>query len=76
VTLLQLNPPLPLDTPHGAALAHVLIDYGPEHDLLWVCFNDKNGECWTWANKEVRAPINKTLGRLHADVPVTETSNS
>ena len=28
MTLLQLNPPLPLVTPKGKGLAYVLIDYG------------------------------------------------
>ena len=58
----QLNPPLWLQTPKGKALCHFLIDYGPEHDLLWVCFQ-QDGECWTWSNKEIRADTNITLGR-------------
>ena len=61
--MLQLNPPLPVSTPHGPALAHVLIDYGPEHNLFWVCFQDDNGECWTWANYDIRAQANITMGR-------------
>lgn len=61
--MLQLDPPLPLDTPKGSALAHVLIDYGPEADLIWVCFQD-NGECWSWQNNEVRAQRNITMGRI------------
>ena len=32
--ILQLNPPLPLETPKGKAWAHFIIDYGLEHDLL------------------------------------------
>jgi hypothetical protein len=60
----QLNPPLPLDTPKGSALAHFLIDYGPEFNLMWVCFNDKDGECWTWQNNEIRAQKNITLNRI------------
>jgi hypothetical protein len=64
VTVTQLNPPLPLQTPKGAALAHVLIDYGPEHDLIWVCFQDDTGECWSWANPEIRAHKNITMGRV------------
>ncbi len=60
--MLQLDPPLPVDTPKGKALAHVLIDPGVEHDLLWVCFQD-NGECWTWRNPEIRAQSNITMGR-------------
>jgi hypothetical protein len=61
--ILQLNPPLPLTTPKGPGLAHFLIDYGPESDLYWVCFQTDNGEIWTWNNKEVRADKNISLGR-------------
>lgn len=64
--LLQLDPPIPLDTPKGSALAHVLIDYGPEYDLMWVCFNDADGQCWTWTNKDVRGVKNITIGRVYA----------
>lgn len=61
--MIQLNPPLPIMTPLGKGLAHVLIDYGIEHDLLWVCFQNGTGECWTWSNKDIRADANITLGR-------------
>jgi hypothetical protein len=54
-----------LDTPRGSALAHVLIDYGPEHNLMWVCFGDDDGECWTWPNSKVRAQSNITMGRTN-----------
>ena len=60
--VVQLNPPIPIKTPNGKALAHVLIDYGPEYDLLWVVFQE-NGECWTWNNKDIRADENITFGR-------------
>lgn len=61
--VLQLNPPIPLVTSKGKALAHFLIDEGPESDLKWVCFLDKNGECWTFSNKDIRAQKNITEGR-------------
>ena len=61
--ILQLNPPIPIKTPDGKALAHILIDYGAEHDLLWVAFHE-NGECWTWNNKDIRADENITFGRI------------
>jgi hypothetical protein len=67
--ILQLNPPIPLDTPKGPALAHLVIDYGPEHNLFWVCFGDRDGECWTWDNSKVRGQKNITHGRLVKDVP-------
>jgi hypothetical protein len=61
--LVQLNPPLHLETPKGAGLAHFVIDYGPESDLLWVVFMDADGACWTVANPEIRMSSNWTLGR-------------
>ena len=60
--MLQLNPPLPVVTPKWPGLAHVLIDYGVEADLIWVVFHD-NGECWSWRNQDVRAQANVTMGR-------------
>jgi hypothetical protein len=59
----RIDPPLPLYTPKGKALAHFLIDYGFEHDLYWVCFQDETGECWTWNNKDIKAQNNITAGR-------------
>ena len=60
--MLQLDPPLPVTTPRGKALAHVLTDYGIEHDLMWTCF-EADGECWTWRNQDIRAQTNVTFGR-------------
>ena len=59
----QLNPPLALDTVKGQGWAHFVIDYGPEHDLMWVVFMDKDGACWTVPNPEVRLQFNWTMGR-------------
>ena len=61
--LIQLNPPLPVNTPRGKALAQILIDYGAEHDLIWVCFQQDTGEIWCWKNQDVRAERNITFGR-------------
>ena len=62
--MLQLDPPIPLSTPRGKGLAHVLLDYGPEYDLCWVVFLDETGESWTFRNPEVRALTNETFGRF------------
>jgi hypothetical protein len=43
--LKQLNPPLLLETPKGAGMAHFAIDYGLETDLLWVVLMDSDGAC-------------------------------
>lgn len=61
--IIRIEPPLPLQTPKGKAQAHFLIDYGFEHDLYWVCFQDDTGECWTWCNKDIRNQENITAGR-------------
>jgi hypothetical protein len=67
--MLQLNPPLPMNTPKGEGFAHFLIDYGPESDLYWTVFITETGEIWTFANREVRASKNITLGRTSPSVP-------
>jgi len=68
--LLQLNPPIPVISPKGKGLAHAMIDYGVEHDLLWVVFQDETGECWTWNNKEIRGQVNVTMGRPEVISPL------
>jgi hypothetical protein len=55
---------MPVATPKGDGVAHMVIDYGPEHNLLWVVFIDSTGECWTYPNKDIRAQKNITLGRM------------
>lgn len=64
----QLNPPLPLFivSKNTSALAHGLIDYGPEHNLLWVCFLNDSGECWTVPNKDIRMEWNYSMSRTPA----------
>lgn len=62
--IIQLNPPIPLKTPKGEGLAWFMIDYGQEFDNMWVVAIDKNGEIWTFQNREVRAIKNITMGRI------------
>ena len=70
--MIQMNPPLPLLTPKGPALAHFLIDYGVEHHLMWVCFQNSTGECWTWPNNKIRMEANVTMGRPSVVPPEQE----
>ena len=60
--MLQLNPAIPVVTPKGKGIAHVLIDYGVEADLIWIVFQD-DGECWSWRNQDIRAERNITFSR-------------
>lgn len=69
--ILQLNPPLPLETPRGKALAHFVIDDGPEHHLMWVCFQ-QDGQCWTWQNTDIRAETNLSYNRITPKIQKAE----
>jgi len=68
----RIDPPLPIVTPKGKALAHFLIDYGIEHDLIWVCFQNDTGECWSWKNIDIRAAENITMGRTNDRISKSE----
>ena len=74
--MLQLNPPLPMNTPKGEGFAHILIDYGPESDLYWTVLITDTGEIWTFANSEVRAGKNITLGRIAPTKPMARSHHS
>jgi len=62
--MLQLHTPIPVETPKGAGFAHLIIDYGQEHNLLFVCFINDTGECWTFSTKDIRLEKNLTMGIL------------
>jgi hypothetical protein len=72
--LVQLNPPLHMETPKGPGLAHFVIDYGPESDLRWVVFMDADGACWTVPNPEIRLSFNWTMGRRRAEIAKAESA--
>lgn len=65
--MLQLDPPLPLVSPKGKCLGHLVIDYGIEGDLYFVCFQDDTGECWIWPNRLIKAQNNISYGRKVSD---------
>jgi len=66
--LLRLDPPIPLQTPFGEAVAHIYSDGGLESECFWVCFC-RNGAIMEFANSEVRACRNLTVGRNSPDRP-------
>ena len=66
--MIQLNPPLPVVTPRGKGLAQIVIDYGPEYDIVWVVFLE-NGVCWSYRNQDIRAEKNMTFGRNSPELP-------
>jgi len=50
-----------IDKGDGYAIA--VIDYGQEHDLIWVVVLNESGEIWSVRNQEVRVKSNWTMGR-------------
>ena len=64
MSMLQLNPMLPVTTPKGKGFCFLIIDYSQEHHLHYVVIQDINGEIWTWNNTQIRAQTSVTLQRL------------
>jgi hypothetical protein len=62
--LVQLNPAIPLHViDKGDGFAIAVIDYGQEHNLIWVTAITKTGEIWCAPNSTVRLLPNWTMGR-------------
>lgn len=60
----QLNPPIPLHVlGRGDGLALGVIDYGAEHNLLWVTAINATGEIWCAPNPQVRMQGNWSMDR-------------
>ena len=55
-----------MQTPKGEGMAILVIDYGPDYDLMWTVIVSKGehaGQIWTYPNPQVRGVENVTLGR-------------
>ena len=63
----QLNPQIPVHVlGKGDGSAFAVIDYGQEHNLIWVVALDDSGEIWCSPNPKVRMRPNWTMGRKAA----------
>ena len=68
----QLNPPIPLNVlGKGEGYAIGLIDYGQEHNLIWVTAINDTGEIWCAPNPSVRLTKNWTMGRPSPKLPTS-----
>lgn len=60
----QLNPSLPVTIiGKGDGYAFAVIDYGQEHNLIWVTCMNETAEIWCVPNPLVRMKANWTMGR-------------
>lgn len=63
MTFTQLDPPIPLQViGKGDGYALAVIDYGQEHNLIWVTAIRDSGEIWCAPNPRVRMQPNWTMG--------------
>jgi len=60
----QLHPSIPMETPKGRGEAILVLDYGPEYNLMFTVALDSDGRLWTFQNSQVALCRNETLGRL------------
>lgn len=64
MTFKQLDPTMPLHViGKGDGYALAVIDYGQEHNLIWVTAISDTGEIWCAPNSHVRMQPNWTMGR-------------
>lgn len=64
----QLNPTLPVHVEgKGAGYAFAVIDYGQDHNLIWITALNDSGEIWCAPNPKVRVLPNWTMGRKRAE---------
>jgi hypothetical protein len=60
----QLDPAIPLHViGKGDGYAFAAIDYGQEHNLIWVTAINDTGEIWCAPNPKVRLLPNWSMGR-------------
>lgn len=60
----QLNPQIPVYViGKGDGYAFAVIDYGQDHNLIWVTAINETGEIWCAPNPKVRVDQNWTMGR-------------
>jgi len=64
MTILQLDPQIPMSCPKGEGYALAMIDYSQDHDILWVIAINETGEIWTFPNHKIRALKNISMGRI------------
>jgi hypothetical protein len=73
----QLNPPIPLKViGKGDGYAIAVIDYGQEHNLIWVTAMNETGEIWCAPNPLVRLAGNWTMGRERPALPPLKSAGS
>lgn len=59
--ILQLNPPMPVETPHGEGMALFLIDYGMQWNTCYVVAIKSTRQLKHYESEQVRMGANFTF---------------
>lgn len=60
--MIQLSPPIPVETPHGEGMAIIVIDYGMQWNTIWVVVLQKTREIKHYDSNDVKLSKNFTFG--------------
>ena len=60
--MLQLKPPIPVETPLGEGWAQVVIDYSPDFNTVWIVFLIDSGMVKHFDSNDLRVCGNETFG--------------
>jgi hypothetical protein len=59
--MIQLNPPVPVETPLGSGWALVLIDYGPNFNTVWTVALINTGQIKHFDSNDIKLDKNYTF---------------
>tara|TARA_R100000808_G_C2146305_1_gene154234 strand:- start:2564 stop:2872 length:309 start_codon:yes stop_codon:yes gene_type:complete len=71
MNMLQLNPPIPVETPLGEGWAQLVIDYSPDFNTIWVVFLTDSGMVKHFDSNDLRVCGNETFGIPYHEKPKT-----
>lgn len=60
--ILQLEPPIPVETEHGPGFALVLIDYGTQHNSAFIVALIGSREIKHYQSSQLKIGVNHTFG--------------
>jgi hypothetical protein len=72
--MLQLNPPIWVQTPLGEGDALVLIDYGPNVNTVWLVHLHEDGRAVHFDSSDIRVMGNLMYGIPHPKPPEARQS--
>ena len=64
MTIFEPRNQLEVDTPKGRASVWLVTEYGTETEKVFTCIIKETGEIWEFINKDIKAVMNITFGRI------------